>query len=179
MERSRSSAPRLGRVLVTGAAGFSGSHLAEVVLPHPPHVRALVRYNSRNHAGWLDASPQRDSIEVVAGDVRDYDSVSLAVKGCDTECTGTVTNIGMNTEVSVGELIQVISDLRNVSVEVETEDSRVRPDASEVYRLRCDNAKILSLTGWRPEYDLLSGLAKTVDWFREQDGHGEARSYVI
>jgi NAD dependent epimerase/dehydratase len=84
MERTYPSAPRLGRVLVTGAAGFIGSHLAEVVLPCASHVRALVRYNSRNHAGWLDASPQRDSIEVVAGDVRDYDSVFQAVKGCDT-----------------------------------------------------------------------------------------------
>jgi NAD dependent epimerase/dehydratase len=334
MERTHPSAPRLGRVLVTGAAGFIGSHLAEAVLPCASHVRALVRYNSRGHAGWLDGSPRRDSIEVVAGDVRDYHSVSQAVKGCDTvfhlaaligipysyanpvaylrtnmegtfnvlqaarehqvanlivtstsetygtaqyapmdeshplvaqspyaaskigadqlalsyhksfglpvkvvrpfntygprqspraiiptiilqllagsarlrignlsptrdftyvtdtangfmaiaesaECTGTVTNIGMNTEVSVGDLVDMISGLMGVAADVETEGSRVRPNASEVFRLRCDNTKILSLTHWRPENDLLTGLAKTVDWFRQREGYEEARSYVI
>jgi len=46
-------------------------------------VRALVRYNGRGTQGWLDSSPARDRIEVVAGDIRDYDSVSRAVSDCD------------------------------------------------------------------------------------------------
>ena len=46
-------------------------------------MRALVRYNGRGTQGWLDSSPARDRIEVVAGDIRDYDSVSRAVSDCD------------------------------------------------------------------------------------------------
>ena len=58
-------------VLVTGADGFIGSHLVEKLVGEGAKVRALVLYNSFNSWGWLDDSPCRDEIEVVAGDVRD------------------------------------------------------------------------------------------------------------
>jgi len=73
----------MSKVLVTGAGGFIGSHLCEKLLQQGREVRALVRYNGRGTQGWLDSSPARDRIEVVAGDIRDYDSVSRAVSGCD------------------------------------------------------------------------------------------------
>jgi nucleoside-diphosphate-sugar epimerase len=43
-----------GRVLVTGAAGFIGSHLVESLTRGGAAVRAFVRYNSRNDHGWLE-----------------------------------------------------------------------------------------------------------------------------
>ena len=73
------------KVLVTGADGFIGSHLAEMLSEGGASVRAFVLYNSFNSWGWLDSIPKatlRD-IEVVTGDVRDASSVREAVKGAD------------------------------------------------------------------------------------------------
>jgi NAD dependent epimerase/dehydratase len=81
---SQSSDASKTRVLVTGAGGFIGSHLVEACVAQGWKVRAMVRYNSRNHWGWLDESPERENIEVVSGDVRDYDSVARAMEGCET-----------------------------------------------------------------------------------------------
>ena len=72
------------KVLVTGSGGFIGSHLTELLVQQGYDVRAFVRYNSRNNWGWLESSSVRDNIEVITGDIRDYDSVSSAIKGCDT-----------------------------------------------------------------------------------------------
>jgi dTDP-glucose 4,6-dehydratase len=63
------------RVLVTGAGGFIASHLAEALVTAGAQVRALVHYNALGKQGWLDASPQRDTMEIVAGDITDADSV--------------------------------------------------------------------------------------------------------
>jgi dTDP-glucose 4,6-dehydratase len=72
-----------GRLLVTGAAGFIGSHLVERCVAEGHNVRAFVRYNSSSSWGWLEHSPVRDEVEVVAGDIRDYDSVTRAMEGCE------------------------------------------------------------------------------------------------
>jgi NAD dependent epimerase/dehydratase len=73
------------KVLVTGADGFIGSHLAETLVRRGYTVRAMVLYNSFDSWGWLDESPReiRDAIEVVAGDIRDNGFVRAAVKGQD------------------------------------------------------------------------------------------------
>jgi dTDP-glucose 4,6-dehydratase len=72
------------KVLITGAGGFVGSHLTEKCVELGYEVRALVHYNSRNSWGWLESSPVKSQIDVVTGDIRDYDSVHAAMKGCDT-----------------------------------------------------------------------------------------------
>ncbi len=74
----------MNNVLITGAAGFIGSHLAETCVERGFHVKAFIHYNSRNTWGWLDDSPYKNDIEVVSGDIRDFDIVSAAVKGVDT-----------------------------------------------------------------------------------------------
>ncbi|MCB9757504.1 MAG: GDP-mannose 4,6-dehydratase [Candidatus Omnitrophica bacterium] len=71
------------KILVTGAAGFIGSHLTELCVRKGLAVKALVRYNSQNHWGWLEQSDVKNDIEIVTGDVRDYDSVSKALKDCE------------------------------------------------------------------------------------------------
>lgn len=73
------------RILITGAAGFIGSHLTEAVVRAGSQVRALVHYNSRNHWGWLEQSPPDvlAGVEIVAGDITDAFFVRRAVSGCD------------------------------------------------------------------------------------------------
>jgi NAD dependent epimerase/dehydratase len=72
-------------VLVTGAAGFIGSHLTEALVRQGDRVRAFVRYTSTGARGWLDTVDAAilDHIEVVAGDIRDAQTVHRAVDGCD------------------------------------------------------------------------------------------------
>ena len=72
------------KTLVTGAGGFIASHLVEKLVEQGHDVRAFVRYNSRNLWGWLEDSPCRNSVEIISGDVRDYDLVKSAVEGCET-----------------------------------------------------------------------------------------------
>ncbi|MCV0386473.1 MAG: NAD-dependent 4,6-dehydratase LegB [Nitrobacter sp.] len=73
------------KVLVTGAAGFIGSHLVEELVRRNLTVRAFVHYNSMGSRGWLDMSPReiRDDLDVFAGDIRDPNGVRDAMKGCD------------------------------------------------------------------------------------------------
>lgn len=69
------------KVLITGAGGFIGSHLTERLLELGADVRALVHYNALGTWGWLDQSPVKNMIEVVAGDICDRDSVRRAMEG--------------------------------------------------------------------------------------------------
>jgi NAD dependent epimerase/dehydratase len=73
------------RVLVTGAGGFIGSQLVEALLLRGAQVRAFVRYNSRGDAGLLRLLPAElaDHLEVVAGDLREWQAVRQVVRDCD------------------------------------------------------------------------------------------------
>ncbi|MDD3828046.1 MAG: SDR family NAD(P)-dependent oxidoreductase [Anaerolineae bacterium] len=72
-------------VLITGAGGFIGSHLAERLVDEGARVRAFVRYNSRHDVGLLAQLPPdlQAAIEVVAGDLRDGEAVRAAMAGID------------------------------------------------------------------------------------------------
>lgn len=70
-------------VLVTGADGFIGSHLTELLLERGYRVRALSQYNSFNNWGWLEGI-RNDRLEVVCGDVRDPNFCRVISRGCDT-----------------------------------------------------------------------------------------------
>jgi len=74
------------RTLVTGAAGFIGSHLVERLVAAGASVRAFVRYNSRNDHGWLESLPSAvlEDVEIFRGDLANPEAVAGAVVDCDT-----------------------------------------------------------------------------------------------
>lgn len=69
--------------LVTGADGFIGSHLTELLLEKGFKVRALAQYNSFNHWGWLEDIPRHQNLEIVRGDIRDPHFCKEVVKEVD------------------------------------------------------------------------------------------------
>ena len=315
-----------GKILVTGADGFIGSHLVETLLKEGCDVRAFVLYNSFNSWGWLDhiSEDYKNELDVVAGDIRDPFGVRNSMEGCDivinlaalisipfsyrfpdsyidtnikgalnvlqaarelgvkkviqtstsevygtaqfvpiteehplqgqspysaskigadqiamsyfhsfdtpvcilrpfntygprqsmraviptiigqiasgqkkiklgslaptrdfnyvsdivrgfmlaatsNRCIGQMINLGSNFEISIGQTMQLISEIMNVQVEAEKEVQRVRPEKSEVERLWACNLKAKEILDWSPVYGghegFKKGLRETIDWF--------------
>ncbi len=75
----------MGKILVTGAEGFIGSHLTELLVKEGYDVRAMVQYNSFNNWGWIDTFDKdiKDKLDIFLGDVRDPNGVKVAMKDCD------------------------------------------------------------------------------------------------
>ncbi len=310
------------RVLVTGADGFIGSHLTEMLLREGYTVRALVQYNSLGSWGWLDDAARSDALEIVSGDIRDahfcqqltreidvifhlaaliaipYSYVApasyldtnangtlnlcqaaldnqverfihtstsevygsarqvpiseshplqaqspysaskiaadamamsyhcafelplsiarpfntygprqsaravipaiicqiasgrqqielgdlsptrdfnyvedtcrgfLALARCP-EAIGETVNIGSNTEISIKDTLFLIRELMGSDTVFVTDEQRLRPKASEVTRLVCDNSRMVGLTGHEPRVAIREGLQRTIDWLCE------------
>lgn len=111
--------------------------------------------------------------EIKLGDVtptRDFSYVADTCRGfldlaqCE-KAIGQIVNIGSNSEISMGDTLNLIRELMNSDVKFTVDQQRLRPESSEVFRLWCDNAKIHALTGYAPRYTLRDGLEKTIEWF--------------
>ncbi len=327
---------RIGKkILVTGADGFIGSHLTELLIAEGYKVRAFVYYNSFNSWGWLDSFPKDKlkRIEVFPGDIRDPHGVEKAMKGCDlvfhlaaliaipfsylspdsyvatnvggtlnvlqsarklgvkkiivtstSECYGTARyvpidekhpmqaqspysatkiaadrlaesfyrsfgvpvvivrpfntygprqsaraiiptiitqlltgvktlrlgnltptrdfnyvkdvcrafleiavskktigeeiNISSGAEVSIEQLVRILSGKLNCRAKTIVEEKRKRPKNSEVERLLGSNKKIIALTNWKPQYNLDKGLEETISWFKNAENLKRYKSIV-
>ena len=86
---------------------------------------------------------------------------------------GEVINVGSNFEVSIGDTVQLIAQLMGRSVNITTDQQRLRSKKSEVDRLYAANTKAKELLQWSPEYSGLDGfskgLEKTIAWFTNPD----------
>jgi NAD dependent epimerase/dehydratase len=127
----------------------------------PTIIAQLASGASRVQLGAL--SPTRD-FNYVRDTVRGF----VAVAQCDA-AVGQVVNVGSNYEISIGDTARLIADVMGRDVEIESDERRLRPAASEVERLWANNARVQALTGWSPEYagreGLRRGLGETVEWF--------------
>lgn len=111
---------------------------------------------------------------------RDFNFVSDTVAGFvaalrvdDVAVLGEVINLGSNYEISVGDTVAEIAAAMGVEVEILSDDQRLRPDKSEVYRLWACNAKAKERLGWEPSYGgrdgLRRGLVETAAWFTDPE----------
>ena len=321
------------RALVTGADGFIGSHLAELLHGSGYDVRALALYNSFNSWGWLENVECRDDIEIIAGDVRDPSSCMATTKGVDIvfhlaalvaipysylaidsyvdtnvrgtlnicraalengvsrvvhvstsevygtalyvpideahplqpqspysatkvgadaialsfhrsfelpisiarpfntygprqsaraviptiitqlasgvekvalgdlrpkrdfnyvedtcagllavgthpDTVGEVLNIGSGTDMSIAELFELICTIMDSAATYGLDETRTRPEESEVFRLQCDCSKLQTMTGFTPEIPLEEGLRRTVEWFTAPENLAKYHSHV-
>ena len=75
----------MNKVLLTGADGFIGSHLAEKLVNDGYDVKALVQYNSFGTWGWLDSLDEKiiNKMEIISGDIRDPYLCNNLVKDCN------------------------------------------------------------------------------------------------
>ena len=311
------------KILVTGSSGFIGSHLVEYLVKKRYKVVAFDRYNSNNSYGWLENSKYKKKIKFILGDIRDYDSVNKAMKGCHSvmhlaaligipysyisptayiktniegtlnvlesaknlrlkqvivtstsevygtaikkklseqselkaqspyaaskiaadqlslsyyrsfglpvkiirpfntfgprqsaraviptiitqallknkikignlnttrdflyvedlcsayemilksnKLLGEVINVGVDSEISIKKLILKIAKILKVELTPVVERQRIRPQKSEVFRLKCDNTKIKKMTNWKPRYQLDEGLKKLIEWLKKDN----------
>jgi NAD dependent epimerase/dehydratase len=324
----------MNKILVTGATGFIGSHLVELLVERGFNVVAFDRYNTNNNWGWLEKSPIINDVKVVLGDIRDYDSVYKSMNDCDSvihlaaligipysyvspmayiktniegaynvleasknlgieqimitstsetygsaqyvpidemhpavgqspysaskissdqlaysyfssfdlpvkivrpfntygprqsaraiiptvisqilsgkkklklgnlsptrdltfvedtcmgfyeiskhdSLLGEATNIGMNDEISIGDLVHKIAKIIGSEITIVTDTDRIRPDNSEVERLYCDNSKLFKATGWKPKHSLDSGLIETIEWMKSNQNIYKPDEYNV
>jgi NAD dependent epimerase/dehydratase len=127
--------------------------------------------------------------EIKLGDVsptRDFNYVKDTCKGFiqlgeSENSIGEVVNIGSNFEITVKDTLELIKNIMKSDVEFILDDQRIRPKDSEVFRLWCDNSKINSMTGFKPDYSIETGLKETIEWFSIQDNlkHYKADIYNV
>jgi len=105
---------------------------------------------------------------------RDFNFITDTVNGFvavteSDRSLGEVINIGSNFEISIGDTAQLIAEIMGTEIQIECETQRLRPEKSEVGRLRADNSKARELTGWQPAYGgkegFRRGLSETIAWF--------------
>jgi NAD dependent epimerase/dehydratase len=118
---------------------------------------------------------------------RDFNFVSDSVGGflaaLETKAgIGEVINVGSGFEISIGDTARMIAELMGVTIEIEHDDIRARPERSEVDRLWASNAKAQRLLGWSPRFGgadgLRKGLEQTISWFSRNENLSRYRVHT-
>lgn len=115
--------------------------------------------------------------EIKLGDLsptRDFNYVTDTCRGFialaqNDSCIGETVNIASNSEISIADTLGLIKKIMASNVEFISDETRIRPAQSEVFRLFGDNSKIIKLTGHKAEYSIEKGLEETINWFCKKD----------
>ena len=91
----------------------------------------------------------------------------LQIAECD-ELIGHDVNIASQTEISIEQLVNEIIGQINPKAKIVSDNTRYRPEKSEVFRLFGSNAKIKEYTNWDMRYTLKDGIKETIDWFKNE-----------
>jgi NAD dependent epimerase/dehydratase len=110
-----------------------------------------------------DLTPTRD-FNYVKDTARGF----LALAESD-QTIGKEINIATNSEISMADTLNLIKDIMQSDVQFITDEQRLRPKDSEVFRLLGDNSLIKELTGWKPDYSMEQGLNDTITWIKNPE----------
>ena len=110
-----------------------------------------------------DLSPKRDLLFV-----KDTISGFLKIAQCDS-LIGHEVNIATESEVSIGDLANILINKINPKAKIISDPIRLRPKNSEVYRLFGSNKKLKSFTDWEQKYSIEEGLEETINWFSKNE----------
>jgi NAD dependent epimerase/dehydratase len=110
-----------------------------------------------------DLTPTRDLLYV-----KDTANGFVEIAKCPA-LVGQEVNIATQSEISIGELAQELIDQINPAARIATDEQRLRPSKSEVFRLFGSNAKLKETTSWTQNFSLKEGLAETIEWFRNKE----------
>lgn len=107
-----------------------------------------------------DITPTRDLLFV-----RDTVSAFIEIAKCN-QLVGHEVNIATQSEISVGDLAQTLVSAINPKAQIVSDNQRLRPAKSEVFRLYGSNEKLKKNTQWQQQYSLEQGLSETIEWFK-------------
>lgn len=94
------------------------------------------------------------------------------------EAIGQEVNIATGVEHAIGDVAQILISELNPMARIVTDEQRLRPEASEVFRLMGDNTRITTLTPWRPAFDLKAGLRDTIAWFKQPENLARYKAWL-
>ena len=116
--------------------------------------------------------------------IRDFTYVSDTCNGFEKiykeqKAIGKVFNLGSNNEISINEVVKLVSKLTKITKKIDIDNSRVRPEKSEVNHLNCDYTKFNNLVKWEPTIKFENGLLKTIDWISCRKNYLNSNDYKI
>jgi len=127
----------------------------------PTIITQILKNQEEMKLGNLD--PTRDLTFVL-------DTCDAFIKMCKKDnLEGEIINIGNSSEISIGDLANMIKNIMNSEIKIVSESIRARPEKSEVDRLLADITKARKLLGWEPKYILTEGLKLTIEWFKNKE----------
>lgn len=119
--------------------------------------------NGKTEIKLGDITPTRDLL-FVKDTVNGFVEIAKSDKLIGHDC-----NIATQSEITVGDLAQELIRQINPEAKIVTEEQRLRPEKSEVFRLFGSNQKIKDNTNWQLKYTLQEGLAETIEWFKQKE----------
>jgi dTDP-glucose 4,6-dehydratase len=105
-------------------------------------------------------------------------AAALVAAAAEPAAVGRTIQLGTGHDVTIGEVVDRVAALLGKELEVELDDTRVRPAASEVERLISSPALALDVLGWSPKTDLDAGLRRTIAWMEQRTHLFRADEYV-
>lgn len=116
--------------------------------------------------------------------VRDFNFVSDTVEGflaaaASPKSVGEVINLGSGRGISIRDTVREAFRAAGTRAKIATDSKRIRPEKSEVFRLIASNAKARKLLGWRPRRDIRYGLARVVEYLRQNASAYKPNRYTV